>query len=36
MKNILKNDSAFYFIVGISMIIPIIIGFIYVFALIYM
>ncbi len=36
MKDILKNDKSFYFIVGLSLIIPIIIGIIYVFATIYL
>lgn len=36
MKDILKNDKSFYFIVGLSLIIPIIIGIIYVFAIIYL
>ena len=35
MKNILKDDKSFYFIVGISLIIPIIIGIVYVFAVMY-
>ena len=36
MKDRLKNDKSFYFIVGLSLIIPIIIGIIYVFATIYL
>ena len=36
MKDILKNDKSFYFIVGLSLIIPIIIGIKYVFATIYL
>ena len=32
MKNILKDDKSFYFIVGIALIIPVIIGITYVFA----
>lgn len=36
MKDILKNDKSFYFIVGLSLIIPIIIGIIFVFATIYL
>ena len=36
MKNILKNDKSFYFIVGMALLIPIIIGLVYVFAIIYM
>ena len=36
MKDILKNDKSFYFIVGLSLIIPIIISIIYVFATIYL
>lgn len=35
MKNILKDDKSFYFLVGISLIIPIIIGIVYVFAVMY-
>ena len=35
MKNILKDDKSFYFIVGISLIIPIIIGIVYIFAVMY-
>ncbi len=35
MKEILKNDKSFYFIVGISLIIPIILGIVYVFATLY-
>ena len=35
MKNILKDDKSFYFIVFIAMIIPIIIGLVYVFATLY-
>ena len=36
MKNILKDDKSFYFIVGMSLLIPIIIGLVYVFATIYL
>lgn len=35
MKNFLKDDKSFYIIVGMSLIIPIIIGLTYVFATIY-
>lgn len=35
MKNILKNDKSFYFIIGLALIIPVIIGLAYVFAIIY-
>ncbi len=35
MKNILKDDKSFYFIVGLALIIPIIIGLVYVFATLY-
>ena len=35
MKNILKDDKSFYIIVGLALIIPIIIGLVYVFASIY-
>ena len=35
MKNILKNDKSFYFIVGIAMIIPVILGLVYMFAVMY-
>ena len=35
MKNILKDDKSFYFIVGLALIIPIIIGLTYVFATVY-
>lgn len=35
MKNILKDDKSFYFIVGMSLLVPIIIGLVYVFATIY-
>ena len=35
MKEILKNDKSFYFIVGISLIIPIILGIVYVFGTLY-
>lgn len=35
MKEILKNDKSFYFIVGVSLIIPIILGIVYVFATLY-
>lgn len=35
MKNFLKNDKSFYFIVGLALIIPIIIGITYIFATIY-
>ena len=31
MKNFLKDDKAFYFIVGIALLIPIIIGLTYIF-----
>lgn len=34
MKNFLKDDKSFYFIVGIALIIPIIIGIVYVFSVI--
>ena len=35
MKNILKDDKSFYFIVGMALLIPVIIGLVYVFATIY-
>ncbi len=35
MKEILENDKSFYFIVGLSLIIPIILGLVYIFATIY-
>ena len=35
MKNILKDDKSFYFLVGMSLVIPIIIGLAYVFAIMY-
>ena len=35
MKNILKDDKSFYFIVAIALLIPIIIGLVYVFSVIY-
>lgn len=35
MKNILKDDKSFYFLVGLALIIPIIIGIVYVFSVIY-
>lgn len=35
MKNIFKDDKSFYIIVGLALIIPIIIGLIYVFTTIY-
>ena len=35
MKEILENDISFYFIVGLSLIIPIIIGIVYIFATLY-
>ena len=35
MKNILKDDKSFYIIVGLALIIPIIIGIMYVFTTIY-
>lgn len=35
MKNFLKDDKSFYFIVGIALLIPIIIGLTYLFATIY-
>ena len=31
MKNILKDDKSFYIIVGLALIIPVIIGIMYVF-----
>ena len=36
MKNILKDDKSFYFIVGMALLIPTIIGLVYVFATIYL
>ncbi len=36
MKEIIENDKSFYFIVGLSLIIPIILGLVYVFSVIYM
>ncbi len=35
MKEILENEKSFYFIVALSLIIPIMLGIIYVFATIY-
>ena len=35
MKEILKDDKSFYFIVGMAMLIPTRIGLVYVFAKIY-
>ena len=35
MKNFLKDDKSFYLIVGLALIIPIIIGLTYIFAIIY-
>lgn len=35
MKNILKDDKSFYFLVALALIIPIIIGIVYVFASVY-
>ena len=35
MKNFLKDDKSFYFIVGLALIIPLIIGIVYVFSVIY-
>lgn len=35
MKNILKDDKSFYFLVGLALGIPIIIGIVYVFAVLY-
>jgi len=35
MKNILKDDKSFYFIVGMALLIPVIIGLVYVFATTY-
>ena len=35
MKNILKDDKSFYFLVALVLIIPIIIGIVYVFSVIY-
>lgn len=35
MKNFLKDDKSFYFIVGLALIIPMIIGIVYVFSVIY-
>ena len=36
MKDIMKDDKAFYFIVGMALVIPIIIGMVYIFATIYL
>ena len=36
MKDIMKDDKSFYFIVGMALLIPIIIGLVYVFATIYL
>ena len=35
MKNILKDDKSFYFLVALALIIPIIIGIVYVLSVIY-
>lgn len=35
MKNILKDDKSFYFITALALIIPTIIGLVYIFANIY-
>ena len=35
MKNILKDDKSFYFIVGLALLVPVIIGLVYVFATTY-
>ena len=35
MKEIIENDKSFYFIVGLSLINPIILGLVYVFSVIY-
>ena len=35
MKEIIEIDKSFYFIVGLSLIIPIILGLVYVFSVIY-
>ncbi len=36
MKDILEDDKSFYFIVGLALIIPIIIGLVYVFSVVYL
>ncbi len=35
MKNILKDDKLFYTFIGMTLIIPVILGIVYVFSVIY-